>query len=184
MTCHVARIFPLPPLVRRISSADHWCTLAPSFFDDSSPCYAFHTAAQRSVQTHEHDEIPRREQRVLMLPRSDGDDGDDIRSTAETAESTNGEKGKKRKERKKKKRTSRVLLELFVPDPATAQAWVQRAGLQEELFFGKASAQPRIPLARLSSYPAEDIANSMATNFQTARGGPIPSVRYSSLCSA
>lgn len=105
-----------------------------------------------------------------MLPPTDGDDGDDIQSAAEAAENTDGKE-------KQKKRARRVLLEIFVPDAPTANAWVKRAVLQQEIFFGKASAQSEIPLARLGSYAAEDIDNSVVTEFQTAGGSPLLSVR-------
>lgn len=114
---------------------------------------------------------------VLLLPPTHGDDSDDMQLPAEAAESTDGKE-------KKEKRMRRILLELFVPDAATAQAWVQRAVLEQELFFGKASAQKGIPLARLGSYPAQDIAKSVATDFKTAGGSPLLAVRYHLLCSA
>lgn len=112
-----------------------------------------------------------------MLAPTRGDDSDDIQSAAEAGEDTDGEK-------KKNQRTSGVLIELFVPDAATAQAWAQRAVLQQEVFFGESSAQPGVPLARLGSHAAEDIADSVATDFETAGGSPLVSVRYFVLCSA
>ena len=76
------------------------------------------------------------------------------------------------------------MLELFVRDTPTARAWVNRAALQQELYFEEASAQHGVPLARFGVYPAEDIDNFVATDFQTAKGSPRLSVSYFLLCSA
>lgn len=102
-----------------------------------------------------------------MLAAPDGDDEDDTPSAAKASDG----------DRKKGKRRPRVLLELFVADAPTAQAWAQRAVLQQELFFGEVSTQLDIPLARLGSYAAKDI-DSVATDFRTAEGSPLLSVKY------